>query len=213
MYRAWCKVPYAVINDPMLMPTAKLVYAAIAYRVGSNGCCWPGMRRLASDTRLHVNSIVRAVEELETAGWLMVERRGKGQSNLYRLREPDIKTVLKMQTPEQKRHQGSDRGVRRMSTDAPPESAHNKIKIDKLNTSAAAAQCKAAADETIEIDQSSKEFLDWFSQTYRQRNGCDYMALTAKEAKLLKDLLDKIGSEQLKQAATNMFNHPVWGKR
>ena len=129
MTGTWCKLPYMIINDPMLMPTAKLVYAAIAYRVGSNGCCWPGMRRLASDTRLHVNSIVRAVEELELAGWLNVTKRGQGKTNLYRLTDGPLKSVTMIQTPEKECHNHGEAGVRAIVTDAPPSGAHNKIKI------------------------------------------------------------------------------------
>ena len=225
----WCKLPYAVINDPTLMPTAKLVYAAIAYRIGNNSCCWPGMRRLASDTCLHRNSIARSIEELESAGYLQVKRRGNGQSNLYRLAERHNKSVTKKQPPPSNRHKYGGSGGHAIVTDASPLEGHNYIKIDKLNTSASAGFGEAAAaDETDqsvvltgdwadqigqEIDPDSKDFLDWFGQTYKQKTGQDYQLDCSRELALAKDLLDKLDLERLKRAATNMSNHPVWGKR
>ena len=98
-----------------------------------------------------------------------------------------------------------------------------------MNTSASAGFAAAAdADETnkgvvlvgdwadkidVEIDQNSKDFLNWFGKTYKQKTGRYYQLDCAKELALTKDLLDKLDAERLKQAAGNMFDHPVWGKR
>ena len=73
----------------------------------------------------------RAVEELETAGWLEVTRRGRGQSNLYRLKERPLHGVPLSETLPEERHKHDKPAVHATGTDAPPGGARNKIKIDR----------------------------------------------------------------------------------
>lgn len=65
----------------------------------------------------------------------------------------------------------------------------------------------------VAIDPDSKTFLEWFSQMHKEKMGRVYSLDTSKELALVRELLDSVGLEKLKQAAENMFNDPFWGKR
>lgn len=52
-----------------------------------NGCCWPSHARLVADTGLSKDTVIRAIAELETHGFLGVTRppkQGRGVANEYR---------------------------------------------------------------------------------------------------------------------------------
>ena len=69
-----------------LKPTDKIVLAVITDRIGNNGHSWPGIRRIAADAGLGSSKTAeRAVNHLERAGLLTVERGRGGQPNHYRL--------------------------------------------------------------------------------------------------------------------------------
>ena len=51
-----------------------------------NGLCWPGFRTLAERVCMSLGAVQRAVKELASLGYIEIERRGKGRSNLYHLR-------------------------------------------------------------------------------------------------------------------------------
>jgi hypothetical protein len=70
-------------------PTEKLVLLSIAEHANADGICWPGMAKIAEKTGLVRRTVIRAVEALDAAGIIGVERRrtgaGRQTSNLYRL--------------------------------------------------------------------------------------------------------------------------------
>lgn len=76
-------IPHEVLRRRDLPPAAKLIYAMISDRIGSNGHAWPGVRRLASDTGLCRQTVQRGVTQLERQGLLIVERGGLGLCNSY----------------------------------------------------------------------------------------------------------------------------------
>ena len=77
------KLEHAVMTRRDLTASSKLVFAAIQDRIGSNGECWPGVRRLASDTGLTVETVIQSITLLERAGLVTVDRPGNGKSNHY----------------------------------------------------------------------------------------------------------------------------------
>ena len=79
------KLPCAIAGRRDLTAADKVVCAVLAYRIGNNGYCWPGIRTLAKDTGLNVSTIIVSVRRLEDKGLLLVQRRGSGRSNQYRL--------------------------------------------------------------------------------------------------------------------------------
>lgn len=75
-----------------LSPTAKMVFLAIRDRIGNNGKCWPGIRRIAADCGLTPPTVMAAIKVLtdETIGLLEVTRvegNPGGKTNIYKLAE------------------------------------------------------------------------------------------------------------------------------
>lgn len=80
-------VPSEVACRTDLTCAAKVLLGAVMNRIGRNGCCWAGLRRLARDCGVGLSTAVRGLAALEEAGLLVVERRGLRQTNVYRLSE------------------------------------------------------------------------------------------------------------------------------
>lgn len=121
------KLPIDIARRPDLSPAAKIVYAAIVDRIGSNGHAWPGVRRLALDTGTDKSTVERTVDALEAAGLLVVERvngNPGGKTNTYRIPErPQNADVRKIQTSAKcvsGRPQNADEDVRKMRTEPDP---------------------------------------------------------------------------------------------
>ena len=63
----------------------KVVFSIIAGRIGKNGHCWAGIRKLTTDAGGDKSTVKRSIDRLEKIGLLQVERRGIGKANHYRL--------------------------------------------------------------------------------------------------------------------------------
>ena len=79
----FCQVPKAMAKRRDLTATAKMVYAVIRDRLGKNDCAWPGVRRIAADAGVSVQTVIHAVEQLEARGLMRVVRQGNGRVNKY----------------------------------------------------------------------------------------------------------------------------------
>jgi len=77
------KLPVDIASRRDLPAGAKLVWAAIADRIGKNDSCWPGLRMLAKDSGLSVPAVLRSLGKLQAKGILTVKRQGIGKSNRY----------------------------------------------------------------------------------------------------------------------------------
>ena len=80
------QVPNILLKDPTLSTTAKVVYSMLLSYAWHNNLVFPGQERMAGDIGTSQPTIARAIKELETHGWLDVERRGQGKTNLYVLK-------------------------------------------------------------------------------------------------------------------------------
>ncbi len=80
--------------------TEKILLAIITNRIGDNGRCWPGIRTLAKDTGINTTTVQRAVAALQKAGDLIIDKRGNGRSQVYRL---PASSVCKTQAPVKRR--------------------------------------------------------------------------------------------------------------
>jgi DNA-binding MarR family transcriptional regulator len=69
----YVKLSLDILETPELTPAAKLIFAAIANRVGDNGECWPGQRQLAKDCGLGLKAANRAISELVAMGKIVRE--------------------------------------------------------------------------------------------------------------------------------------------
>lgn len=78
------KLPVLILRRRDLTAGAKVVYAAIIDRLGTNETAWPGVRTIATDTGMTVPAVIRAVACLRYAGVLLVESAGSGRRQSYR---------------------------------------------------------------------------------------------------------------------------------
>jgi DNA-binding transcriptional MocR family regulator len=88
-----------------LSKNARGVAHALEARM-KNGSCFPGLRRIERDTRLSRHSVIEAIEELESGGWIVVDRRS-GRRNTYRAMFPTGAVA----TPVQQLHRGGAEGA------------------------------------------------------------------------------------------------------
>ena len=79
------QVPNFILKSEALSPGGKLAYAMLLHYAWQNDYCFPGQDRLAKDMGAGKRSVIRFVAELERAGFIAVQRRGLGQTNLYQL--------------------------------------------------------------------------------------------------------------------------------
>lgn len=76
------QIPNALLRRPGLSAGAKLTYVGLL-SYAWQGSCFPGQERLAADLGLGKRSVIRHLQELQTAGLLIVKRRGLRQTNIY----------------------------------------------------------------------------------------------------------------------------------
>ena len=79
------QVPNFILKSDALSPGAKLAYAMLLHYAWQNDFCFPGQERLAKDMGAGKRSVIRFMAELERTGFIAVQRRGLGQTNLYQL--------------------------------------------------------------------------------------------------------------------------------
>ena len=80
------QVPNILIRSTKLASLSKIVYAQLLSYAWTNDYCFPGQERLAQDTGSSRTTIYRAIKELQSKGWLEVQRRGQGKTNIYVLK-------------------------------------------------------------------------------------------------------------------------------
>ena len=80
------QVPNILLKDPKVSANAKVVYSMLLSYAWNNSYVFPGQERLAEDIGLSQPTIARAVKELEQHGWLEIQRRGQGKTNIYVLK-------------------------------------------------------------------------------------------------------------------------------
>ena len=83
--QGFTQVPNHVLESEKLSPGAKLTFAMLLKYAWQNDYCFPGQERLAKDMGAGVRSIIRHVQELETAGYIAIKRRGLGKPNIYEI--------------------------------------------------------------------------------------------------------------------------------
>jgi hypothetical protein len=90
--RSFGKLPEALLHDPNISDGAKVLYAHMHWRYGSNGQNFEGQRSMAEMLGVKSRETIRKrIEELERADWIVVIRRHKerGQyvTNFYHVFE------------------------------------------------------------------------------------------------------------------------------
>lgn len=80
------QVPNHLLRNPKLSGNAKIVYAMLLSYAWNNNRVYPGQVRMGEDIGTSQPTIHRAIQELEHEGWLEVQRRGQGKTNVYLLK-------------------------------------------------------------------------------------------------------------------------------
>jgi hypothetical protein len=81
----WKADPHGFARDPRLDSRERHVLRALAHYANLTGECFPGVRKLREDTGMGHKAILTAIDGLEEAGRIVVERGNRGRSNRYRL--------------------------------------------------------------------------------------------------------------------------------
>lgn len=80
------QVPNFILRDPNLSIGAKVVYAMFLSYAWHNDSCFPGQERLAEDMGMSVSRVNKFIKALESAGLIVITRRGQGRTNLYTIK-------------------------------------------------------------------------------------------------------------------------------
>ena len=125
----FCKLRIDLAKRQDLTSTDKVILAIIEDRIGQNGACWPGIRKLARDAGVHESTVLASIQRLQKSGDLLVKKRGSGRSNLYSL---GPKSGGKTQAlGKSKRSENAGSGVRKTQAQALVKPEHNQT--DQLN--------------------------------------------------------------------------------
>src|SRR3954464_12704066 len=84
--QGFTQVPNFLLKDPKISANAKVVYSMLLSYAWNNDRVFPGQERMAKDIGTSQPTIARAVKELEDNGWLEIQRRGQGKTNVYILK-------------------------------------------------------------------------------------------------------------------------------
>lgn len=80
------QVPNCLLQAKNLSLNAKVVYSQLLHYAWTNNYCYPGQERMADDIGSNKSTVNRAILELQKTGWLDIERRGQGKTNVYTLK-------------------------------------------------------------------------------------------------------------------------------
>lgn len=97
-----------------LTASAKVVFAVVKDRIGHNAKGWPGERWIAKAAGIGRGTVPESLKQLEKAGVLEVDRRGKGKGNHYTIPKcPDSGQSKPAKCPD------SGRSVRKLGQKCP----------------------------------------------------------------------------------------------
>ena len=77
------QVPNFILKHSELSVGAKLAYAMFLSYAWHNDSCFPGQDRLANDMGMSRPRVTQYISELSQAGFVSIERRGLGKTNIY----------------------------------------------------------------------------------------------------------------------------------
>jgi Helix-turn-helix domain len=81
-------IPNCIMKDPAISVGAKMTYGMLLHYACANDFCFPGQARLAQDIGFTRVQVTRAITELTSVGLVAIQRRGNGQTNLYKIHRP-----------------------------------------------------------------------------------------------------------------------------
>jgi len=80
-------LPVEIAKRRDVPPAAKVVLSVLVTRIGDNGMCWPGVRRIALDTGMNRKTVMRSIKLLDSLGIISIRKNGNGRLNYYQIAE------------------------------------------------------------------------------------------------------------------------------
>ena len=80
------QVPNFILNNAKLSFAAKVIYAKLLSYAWYNDFVFPGQETMATELGTSQPTVARAIQELQAAELLAIQRRGQGKTNLYILK-------------------------------------------------------------------------------------------------------------------------------
>ena len=77
------QVPNFILKNAQVSSNAKVAYALLLSYAWNFDRVFPGQGRMAEDMGTSQPTVARAIAELERIGYLDIERRGQGLTNVY----------------------------------------------------------------------------------------------------------------------------------
>jgi len=113
--RGFTQVPNSILEDTNISVKGRFLYSLLLKFAWQEGQCFPGQTKLGELCGVTRYTISKWMKELEDAGYIEVERRGQGNTNIYRLNisphpydDADVKCT-QQQDVENKSHQDVSR--------------------------------------------------------------------------------------------------------
>ena len=76
-------IPNSILKKSEISAAAKVIFGMFFYYAFQNDSCFPGQGRLADDIGLSRVQVTELIAELEKSGFVTIQRRGQGKTNLY----------------------------------------------------------------------------------------------------------------------------------
>jgi hypothetical protein len=93
--QGFVQLPRAILYNPKLTDSARLLYAILLDYAWNNDYCFPGQKALSDKTAWDERTVRRHMQTLLNTGLVTIQRRGQGKTNIYKL---DL-TVRKLGRP------------------------------------------------------------------------------------------------------------------
>lgn len=85
--------PYVVLRNTRLSTGARLAYAVLLMYAWQTEACFAGQDKMAQDIGVSARQVRDYLQELQTHGYIRIQRQGLTKPNLYYIL--DVKTKLK----------------------------------------------------------------------------------------------------------------------
>lgn len=187
----FCKLPHWLLFRSDLTMSAKVIWAYLSDRQGSNGHCWPGQRRIAMDLGTDHKVVIRGIAELEAVGLLSVTRPSLGRKNQYRI------AIGTESPPVPNRHQKRSRIATGSDGESPtkPDPVTRPNKPDPINGRSAPVKSNGAAlaceiPASLNVPQFQELWMEWNAERKAKRK-----SLTPGAARRQLKFLEGLGLE------------------
>jgi len=193
-------IPTAILANPDLRPSAKLVYGRLCQYAGKDGYAFPKQETLAQECGLAPRSIQAPLDELVKIGLIRVIRpEGKNRlmhkSNRY---EFLWHSMFDDSTENCGSECASERSPASASERNPTEENH--IEENHDNT----------CEHPKKPDARIPKFIKWFCDRFQEERGSRYLVRNGKDQKLVMTLLLGLSLDDLQGRASAMFEDKWW---